>query len=295
MEETEQSPLAVAALRCLSDAQEPLLSTIAELASPETGPGLVAYLSSQISGLRQLTETLSHPEDEAELYRSLAFAWLELRFEWTRYNQVMQYQTVLHGEADEKVFLRGGVVSGLLAELEALLRPGDAETLRDLAAEPLRVIFPDSTEIQAFLSERASNAARLQAALSQASPGSAALAEVAAVGRQATTAPLSLVWGQIRAALPASLRLDATTTGAPVAVDVRWVEPLSSDLAALAADALATVPSPQPIAMQVSLDAGHVEVTFSPAPTSPLPSEAFTQTGAGAYRWQAPAPQRMAG
>ncbi len=71
--------------------------------------------------LRTLAATLADPEDEAELYPSLAAAWLELRFEWQRHNLIANYQTVRDGVSPPLVMAKASLVSGILAEIEELL------------------------------------------------------------------------------------------------------------------------------------------------------------------------------
>lgn len=96
-----------------------------------------AYLLHRKSSLLELVELLS--EDEEELYDSLAMHWLELRLEWARYNQLMQYSMVLSGTATPSLMARGAACAGSLSWFEGLLAPQDLEGLQAIAALPLSV------------------------------------------------------------------------------------------------------------------------------------------------------------
>lgn len=85
----------------------------------------------------ELVDALGEPGDEEELYRTVTDLWLELKFEWARHNQVMNYQLIRKGEADPRVMARGGVCSHVIMALESLLRPRDIAGLTSLVAAPL--------------------------------------------------------------------------------------------------------------------------------------------------------------
>lgn len=85
----------------------------------------------------ELALALGEPDDEEELYRTITDLWLELKFEWARHNQVMNYQLIRRGEADPRVMARGGVCSHVIMALESLLRPRDIAGLTSLVAAPL--------------------------------------------------------------------------------------------------------------------------------------------------------------
>jgi hypothetical protein len=108
------------------------VTTAAEL--NEHGALLLKGDAAMIGGsLRTLAQTLSDPEDEAELYPSLAAAWLELRFEWQRYNLIANYQTVRDGSCPPLVLARASLVSGILAQVEELLEEEHRQQLMSSA------------------------------------------------------------------------------------------------------------------------------------------------------------------
>jgi hypothetical protein len=171
--------------RLLSAIDEGLLAAIqpmiegAELPR-EIEPNLRTYLESKIAAVRELAGALGEPEDEAELYRSVAFLWLELKFEWVRFNQVMQYQTVRDGQASPLVFAKGSACADVLAKAEAVLSPRDVSTLTDISAEPLRFGRPDLDRIRRFLAHHEGTIARIDRLMLSASSAYEGLVDVAA-------------------------------------------------------------------------------------------------------------------
>lgn len=96
-----------------------------------------AYAGSKGELVHELVDALGDEEDEEELYRTITDLWLELKFEWARHNQVMNYQLIRKGEADPRVMARGGACSHVLQALETLLRPRDIAGLTQFTAAPL--------------------------------------------------------------------------------------------------------------------------------------------------------------
>ena len=85
----------------------------------------------------ELATALPDEEDEQDLYRSISQLWLELKFEWDRHNQVMNYQ-ILKGDApDPHVQARGCVVSAVISSLESLMREEDLEKFGERHMLPL--------------------------------------------------------------------------------------------------------------------------------------------------------------
>lgn len=87
--------------------------------------------------IESLALALPLPEDEPELYRSLAALWLELRFQWQRHNLVANYDTVLKGECSPLVLVRASAASYMLSRIEELLAEEHRERLGDAAVEVL--------------------------------------------------------------------------------------------------------------------------------------------------------------
>ncbi|MBL6720509.1 MAG: hypothetical protein ISQ08_03770 [Planctomycetes bacterium] len=96
-----------------------------------------AYATGKGDLVAELVDALGEAGDEEELYRTITDLWLELKFEWARHNQVMNYQLIRKGEADPRVMARGGVCSHVIMALESLLRPRDIAGLTSLVAAPL--------------------------------------------------------------------------------------------------------------------------------------------------------------
>ena len=149
-----------------------------------------ADATQRVADLRNLVAELAHPDDVQELYRSLAFFWLELRFAWTRHNQVIQYQSVFRGAAEPVVVARASMCAQLLAQVEELLDPRDLETLVNLAGEPLAIGGPDVPRIWRFVEHHQSQVEQLEQA------GATALIAGGAVGEFASL-PVDLVWPMV--------------------------------------------------------------------------------------------------
>ena len=75
------------------------------------------------------------PEDEQELYRSLAIVWLELRFEWQRHNLVANFDTSRTGSTEIAVLVRASAATYLLQRIEVLLEREQLECLAATATE----------------------------------------------------------------------------------------------------------------------------------------------------------------
>jgi hypothetical protein len=98
---------------------------------------LLRYADDKSELVMELVDALGAEEDEEELYRTITDLWLELKFEWARYNQVMNYQCARQGAAKPQVMGRGGVCSSVISFIEQLLRPRDIASLTNFVASPL--------------------------------------------------------------------------------------------------------------------------------------------------------------
>jgi hypothetical protein len=128
---------------------------LAELAPPDAvRDHIQAYAVRRSAEITELADALGDPEDETELYRSAGFLWLELKTEWVRYNQTMQYQVARRGEAETTVFAKGAVCADLIGAIEPLLLPSDLEMLTTLSAEPLDFGKADVTQIRRLLAHQ---------------------------------------------------------------------------------------------------------------------------------------------
>ncbi len=98
----------------------------------------VSFATLSLCGqIASLASAMSDPEDEVELYRSLAALWLELRFQWQRHNLVANYDTMLKGGCAAIVLARASAASYMLNRIESLLVEEHRERLGDSAVEML--------------------------------------------------------------------------------------------------------------------------------------------------------------
>lgn len=98
---------------------------------------VIATSLSLCTQITWLANAMSDPEDETELYRSLAALWLELRFQWQRHNLVANYDTMLKGGCAPIVLARASSASYMLNRIESLLVQEHREKLGDSAVEML--------------------------------------------------------------------------------------------------------------------------------------------------------------
>jgi hypothetical protein len=113
---------------------------------------LCDYLRRRREGVAALAAVLPAPEDEPELVGLLAAAWLELRCEWERYNNVANYQLYHSGrDAEPEVTAAAATMSGMLVWVEEVV-PASAVDLMSAAAVDLL------DRIRADVLERASAA-----------------------------------------------------------------------------------------------------------------------------------------
>lgn len=87
------------------------------------------YAQGRVTAIRDLADAMPEADDEVELYRTVAAYWLELRFEWQRNNETMNYQTVMRGRPDPRVMAEGAIGSFMLSRLEVCLDPSHLDLL----------------------------------------------------------------------------------------------------------------------------------------------------------------------
>lgn len=100
------------------------------------------YAHARLAGIRALAASLDDPDDQLELYRTMAAFWLELRFEWQRHNEVMNYQVAQRGRADGRVVATASIGSAILARIESLLAESHLQLLASYALELLAAAQP---------------------------------------------------------------------------------------------------------------------------------------------------------
>ena len=131
-----------------------LAATIEEIAdaagvAADSRAELHDYATARLEGIRALAASLDDPDDQLELYRTMAAFWLELRFEWQRHNDVMNYQLARHGAASALVVALASVGSAILARIESLLDARHLQMLTTYALELLTLAQPRQKLVEA--------------------------------------------------------------------------------------------------------------------------------------------------
>jgi len=103
---------------------------------------LVQLSLDRTKAILDLARSLSEPDDEVELYRTISSLWLQLRFEWQRHNDILGYGDV-KGIHSPLFAAEGSVGSYLLDRLERLLLPEHIEGLSDYSLALLSGIAND--------------------------------------------------------------------------------------------------------------------------------------------------------
>jgi hypothetical protein len=85
-------------------------------------------------------EDLTVDDDESEAVRHIPLTWLATRYEWSRCNDQMQYQTILKGAADTLTMARGSMLSKIAEKLEALQTRKELFWSLKLAADPFGTV-----------------------------------------------------------------------------------------------------------------------------------------------------------
>ena len=108
---------------------------------------LCDYVRRRREGVVALAAALPAPEDEPELVRLLAAAWLELRCEWERYNNVSNYQLYHSGrDAEPEVMAAAATVSGMLVWIEEVVPSSAVELMSAATLDLLDRIRADVIE-----------------------------------------------------------------------------------------------------------------------------------------------------
>lgn len=85
-------------------------------------------------------EDLTFDDDESEAERHIPLTWLATRYEWSRYNDQMQYQTILQGQADVRTVATGSMLSKIAEKLEAMQSRQELFWTLKLAADPFGTV-----------------------------------------------------------------------------------------------------------------------------------------------------------
>ncbi|MEQ8772787.1 MAG: hypothetical protein RIC51_08125, partial [Erythrobacter sp.] len=85
-------------------------------------------------------DDLTFDGDESEAEKHIPLTWLALRYEWSRANDQMQYQTILKGQADPMTVAHGSMLSKIAEKLEALQTRAELFWTLKLAADPFGTV-----------------------------------------------------------------------------------------------------------------------------------------------------------
>jgi chemotaxis signal transduction protein len=100
---------------------------------------LMDSLDARLCGIASSLRDVIYEDDTTEALSMLPWLWLELRFEWMRYNMQMQYQTMLRGTAEPTLMARGAALSYVLEMIEFYLDADSASIVAKIAADPAGV------------------------------------------------------------------------------------------------------------------------------------------------------------
>ena len=85
-------------------------------------------------------EDLTFDGDESEAEKHIPLTWLATRYEWSRCNDQMQYQTILKGQADTLTMAHGSMLSKIAEKLETLQTRQELFWTLKLAADPFGTV-----------------------------------------------------------------------------------------------------------------------------------------------------------
>jgi len=106
---------------------------------PRDAEELVTSMDRRLHGIAESLRDVCFEDDISEALTMLPWIWLELRFEWMRYNLQMQYQTMLQGTANPLLMARGAALSFILEAIEHHLDAESAFLVQKIAADPASV------------------------------------------------------------------------------------------------------------------------------------------------------------
>ncbi len=114
--------------------------------NPADTDALRAYVERKRWALAGLAKALSDASSEDELYRCLASAWLEQRFEWQRFNMVVNYQAVKTGHSHALTMAMAAACTNVMERLETLLNADDRDRWSTFAVELITGASSDLAE-----------------------------------------------------------------------------------------------------------------------------------------------------
>ncbi len=121
-----------------ADVRERIAVMIDELGgvSALEAAALCTSMDERMRGIASSLRDVCYEDDTSEAVATLPWIWLELRFEWMRYNLQMQYQTMLRGTAEPALMARGAALLYVLGVVEYHLDADAAFVVTKIAADP---------------------------------------------------------------------------------------------------------------------------------------------------------------
>lgn len=121
---------------------ESALSVVA--LTPDLTPEMLAQVTQEYrercERICAAMEDLTFDGDESEAEKHIPLTWLATRYEWSRLNDQMQYQTILKGQADTMTMAQGSMLSKIAEKLEALQTRQELFWTLKLAADPFGTV-----------------------------------------------------------------------------------------------------------------------------------------------------------
>jgi hypothetical protein len=99
-----------------------------------------AYFEDRRESILSSLRDVVYEGDETEAIGMLPSVFLELRFEWNRYNAQMQYQTMTLGMANPELMLKGAAMTFLIEVVELNLTADAAYWVTRIAADPIGLV-----------------------------------------------------------------------------------------------------------------------------------------------------------
>lgn len=108
------------------------------------------FYDETIEGIAESINDLRIDDDDSEAHASLPSLWLEIRLEWNRYNNQMQYQTFTLGEAKPFLMAKGSCLSYILGVVETFINSEDLFWVYKIASQPVESIRDRTTLANRF-------------------------------------------------------------------------------------------------------------------------------------------------
>ncbi|QIQ86708.1 chemotaxis protein CheW [Erythrobacter sp.] len=146
--------------RALLDPAE-VEATMAVVAlTPDVTPEMLAEIEAdyraRCTDICTAMEDLTFEGDESEAEKHIPLTWLALRYEWSRCNDQMQYQTIIKGQADTRTMAHGSMLSKIAEKLEGLQTRQELFWTLKLAADPFGTVGRIPTMARRLMSVTAS-------------------------------------------------------------------------------------------------------------------------------------------